>query len=112
MFSRVMPAPPAAFSPLAITRSALRDARQRAHVPADQIAAGTADNVAEEEQFHPRDDGGVSIGTIKPAPRRSAMRGSTTRSSPLASRARACAPSMAALIFTARAKRPKSRSTR
>ena len=35
---------------------------------------------------------------ISPAPRRSAMRGSTTRNSPLASRARACAPSIAALI--------------
>ncbi len=83
---------------------------ERPHVPADQIAAGATDDVADEEQFHPRD--GVSIGTRSPAPRRSVMRGSTTRNSPFASRARACAPSIAALILTARAKRPKSRSTR
>ncbi len=110
MFSRVMPAPPAAFSPLAITRSASDRDAQGAHVAPDQIAARAADDVAEKQQLHPRD--GVSIGMISPAPRRSVMRGSTTRSSPLARRARACAPSMAALILTARAKRPKSRSTR
>ena len=85
---------------------------ERAHVTADQIAARAADDVAEEEQFHSRDVAAIRSerAARRRADRRCAAARRAARRWPVAPCA--CAPSIAALILTARAKRPKSRSTR
>src|SRR4029450_60573 len=79
---------------------------------AQQLASGTPDDVADEEQPHAAGLSGVVTGTRWARPRRSSSLGSTTVSSPDRSVARARARSNAPVRRTARAKRPKSRSTR
>ena len=87
-----MPAPPAAFSPLAITRSAraraasartCRRTRSRPGRPTMSPMKSSFIRAGWDRRFDRH--------RCSPAPRRSVIRGSTTRSSPFASRARAFA---------------------
>ena len=87
--------------------------REGLQVLAQQVASGPRDDVTNEEQLHSAAVGAlVSIGITMPWPRRSSRRGSTTRNSPCDNRARAWSASTAPPMRTARANRPKSRSTR
>ena len=62
--SRVIPLPPAEFSPLTMTKSMAWQRHQRRQPDAHEIAAGASDDVADKEQFHARRVD--SMGTARP----------------------------------------------
>ena len=109
--SPVTPKPAAEFSTLAMTKSIDVALDERGHRAARDLAPGLAEDVADEEDAHrvmsaPRRECGSR------APRRSSMRGRTTRSSPSRERRLGAAGVEGAVDATARANRPKARSAR